>query len=68
MKALLVTPNNKSELKLLMELFRRMNLGFLAFDDIIEAVDKGLLLMMKSADRKKMVSKKIVLTKLKKQG
>ncbi len=64
MKALVVTPKTKAEIRFLEELLHK--LGFIAtVMDREQLEDAGLSLLMKEADRKKKVSRETVMKKLK---
>jgi hypothetical protein len=64
MKGVVVTAKNQSEFKFLMDLFKKLGLSSALVSEE-ELEDLALSKMMKSADRKKRVSRDTVMQKLK---
>lgn len=65
MKSLVITPRDKSELRLINELLAKLGISVSAFSQE-EMEDLGLSKLMKGVDRKKTVSKASILKKLRK--
>ncbi|MDB5283074.1 MAG: hypothetical protein JWO06_2149 [Bacteroidota bacterium] len=65
MSELLVYPKNSSELKLIRDLMKRLNIKTLLLSE--EQEDAALLNAMKEVDRTKFVSREAVMKKLKKK-
>ncbi len=64
MKSIVITPKTRSELELLSQLLKKLNIET-AFISPEEKEDLGLKILMRGADRKKTVSKNSVIKKLK---
>lgn len=64
MKSIVITPKSRSELELLSELLKRLNIDA-AYINPEEKEDLGLKMLMRKADRKKTVSRSKVIRKLK---
>lgn len=64
MKSIVITPKSRSELELLSELLKRLNIDA-AYINPEEKEDLGLKVLMRQADRKKTVSRSKVIRKLK---
>jgi len=64
MKSIVITPKSRSELELLSELLKRLNIDA-AYINPEEKEDLGLKMLMRQADRKKTVSRSKVIRKLK---
>ena len=64
MKSLIISPKSKEELKFLENLLTKLGVSTKALTEE-EIEDAGLSLLMKDADRKKKVSKEVVMRKLK---
>jgi hypothetical protein len=65
MKSLVITPRDKSELKLLNDLLEKLGIAVSSLT-AEEMEDLGLSKMMKTVDRKNTVSKNSILRKLRK--
>jgi hypothetical protein len=65
MKSLVITPRDKSELRLINELLVKLGISVSTFSQE-EMEDLGLSKLMKGVDRKKTVSKASILKKLRK--
>ncbi len=63
MDALIIKSKNRSELKLIKELVKRMGLEYKSLSEE-EIEDLGLTILMKQADRSKTVSRETVMRKL----
>lgn len=63
MDSIIITPKNQKEYQFINELLQKMKLNFKTISDE-EKEDLGLAVLMKSADRKKKVSRKTVMNKL----
>ena len=64
MKSIVITPKSRSELELLSELLKRLNIDA-AYINPEEKEDLGLKTLMRQANRKKTVSRSRVIRKLK---
>lgn len=64
MSTLVITPQNKSELDLLIALLKKMQIHVAVIDED-EKEDMGLVLLMKEADRTDKVSRESIIAKLK---
>ena len=64
MKSIVITPKSRSEMELLSELLKRLNIEA-AYINPEEKEDLGLKILMRQADRKKSVSRTKVINKLK---
>jgi len=64
MKTILITPKNKSELKLLSKLLEKLKVDATYLSEE-EKEDLGLKILMRQADRSKTVSRATVMKKLK---
>ena len=64
MKALIVQPKSKSEIKFISDLLKKLGVSARLLD-VEEMEDLGLSVLMKSADRSKKVSRETILKKLK---
>ncbi|PWK28311.1 hypothetical protein LV89_01094 [Arcicella aurantiaca] len=65
MTSMVITPRNKSEMKLLSDLFKKMQIQTQLVSDEIQE-DLGLAMMMKEADRSEKVSRESIMAKLRK--
>jgi hypothetical protein len=63
MDTLLITPNNKSELKLITDFLEKLNIKTKILSDE-EIEDSGLSVLMKQVDRSKKVSRETIMKKL----
>ncbi len=63
MNSIIITPRNKSEEKLLADLFRKMGIGTKVLS-AEEKEDMGLARLMAQADRKQKVSRDTIVKKL----
>lgn len=64
MKSIVITPKTRSDLDLLSQLLKKLNIEA-AYISSEEKEDLGLKILMRDADRKKTVSKNAVIRKLK---
>lgn len=64
MKSIVITPKTRSELDLLSQLLKKLNIeaSFISAED---REDFGLKILMREADRKKTISKNTIIKKLK---
>lgn len=65
MTSMVITPRNKSEMKLLSDLFKKMQIQTQLVSDEVQE-DLGLAMMMKEADRSEKVSRESIMAKLRK--
>lgn len=63
MKSIIITPRNKSEEKLLSDLFKKMGIGTMVLS-AEEKEEMGLARLMAQADRKQKVSRETIMKKL----
>jgi hypothetical protein len=63
MTSMVITPKNKSEMKLLSDLFKKMQIQTQLVSEEIQE-DLGLALMMKEVDRSEKVSTESIMAKL----
>lgn len=63
MTSMVITPKNKSEMKLLSDLFKRMQIQSQLISEEIKE-DLGLATMMHEADRNEKVSRESIMAKL----
>ena len=63
MTSMVITPKNKSEMKLLSDLFKRMQIQSQLISEEIKE-DLGLAMMMNEADRTEKVSRESIMAKL----
>lgn len=64
MKAVVIVPKNKNELKFVNELLRKLEIASSVMSEV-EMEDVRLARLMKSADRSKKVSRDVIMKKLK---
>lgn len=64
MESIVITPKNRTEAKLITDLFDKMNISIKVFSEE-EKEDMGLVAMMKEADRTEKVSREEIMRKLK---
>ncbi len=64
MKALVIKPQNQSEIKFLSDLLKKLGISSMLMD-IEEIEDQGLSILMKQANRNKKVSREIIMKKFK---
>ena len=63
MKSIVITPKDSKELKLIAELLNKMGISSTILSEE-EKEDAGLLMLMKEADKSKMVTRKEITDKL----
>ena len=66
MNQMVITPKNKSELKLVSDLLKKMQIQTQLISEEIQE-DLGLALMMKEVDRNEKISKESIMSKLRRK-
>ena len=66
MNQMVITPRNKSELKLVSDLLKKMQIQTQLISEEIQE-DLGLALMMKEVDRNEKISKESIMSKLRRK-